>query len=235
MFQWVQLYALSREDVTAIIKTFSEVFPSFYLFDDVQGTNIYLIGTASQEPLLDMKIIQEKFEDPKIRDEWSRIYVNGPEEFISYFVAGPDLVKEAVHTSRIHTDDRPFLEFSSPKTIYSSSINDNLELILNLRKNEDITTSIFHAPNTKTFQNLFLFRQKLLEVLMAFNDGNLDQSFEHYRKARNLGIDNAWIQEKMKRIVFDYQDYLRKQGREEEAKIFVEETKWIFQTITNKP
>lgn len=201
MYQWVQIYGFQPEDLKSILKTFSEVFPNVYLFSNINDTDIFLIGALNDRAILDFNEIAKKFEIKKIQQELSRIHIYDAYEFLSYFITSDKEIKRFISEAEVHTDNRPFLEFSAPKTFYqlvSEIFSGNL---LKLREkffsnfytqneSQEIIKNLGPEDKEK-LKNYLIFRQKIVPVIVALRDGDLDKALELYNEVLKTGIFNT--------------------------------------------
>lgn len=230
MFQWIHAYSLNLNDLKTVIKTFGEVFPETYLFDEVQGGNLFLIGALSQSPILHFAEIEEKLRNEKVQNELAWLYIENPYELLSYFVSSGDVLKELSQTSRIHSDNNPFLEFSAPKALYKSTLPENLAWILSLRQKTNFFDFVV-GGDSQELSRYFDLRQKLIPVRIALSQGNLDGVLHAYKEVADTGLSNVIVQNDIFRFIYRYAEELRKAGRKDEAEALWEKSSFIFNLI----
>jgi len=233
MYQWVQLYGLSPEDIKVVLKTFNEVFPRSYLFSNVNDTDLLLIGALNENTILDFNEIEQKFHSEKIKKELNRIYIYDAYEFLSYFVVSEEEeIKKIVSDVKIHTDNRPFLEFSAPKTIYQYVTETSSEIILRLREKTfsklypdsvqgpEIIKGL--SPDSKEkLKNYLIFRQRIVPVILALRAGDLDKALEFYKEAQETGIVNMILYERLFNACYTIAQLVEsEQGKEAAEKVW---------------
>jgi len=194
MFQWIQVYNFELEDLKTVIRTFQEVFSYSYLFDDALGGNLFLVGTISEEPLLIFDEIEKKFESEKVQKELGRIFITNPYEFLMYFVSSGEILKEFAQDGKIHTDDRPLLEFSAPKALYKNTIPNTLREIYSMRKKIN-PLDFVAGGNEEEIIRYFEFAQKLVPVKISFAQGDLYSAIDNYLSAMQTGLSHRITEE----------------------------------------
>ncbi|MDP2211170.1 MAG: hypothetical protein Q8J63_05480, partial [Candidatus Aquicultor sp.] len=108
--QWIPRYMLKDEDTLMMLKTFQMVFPQTYAWGSNQGVNeavdVMLIGLKGERTL-----------DPEAVDKAVRSGMKGAEGFEFAFFGDPAQIAETVKATSIpiNTDDRPLLEFKTPR------------------------------------------------------------------------------------------------------------------------
>ncbi|PKQ29963.1 MAG: hypothetical protein CVT60_02680 [Actinobacteria bacterium HGW-Actinobacteria-10] len=105
--QWIPRYLLRDEDTLMMLKTFTAVFPNTHVWGSNQG----------QDEAVDLLLIGIKGNrrpDPAVVQA-AVLHAVGPVDF-SYY-AGPDEVASATSDAALplNTDDRPLLEFRTPR------------------------------------------------------------------------------------------------------------------------
>lgn len=116
MCQWLPLYALSEDDSRRVMGSFLEAFPQGSLWcwypRRNKGDSI-LLATRDGKPL----------DVGHLRDRLRALQAGGvttwksPEEVLGGFVMGGDRLRDYAGGLQ-HTDDRPVLEFSAPRSAY---------------------------------------------------------------------------------------------------------------------
>lgn len=130
MIQWMQLDALSKEDLIGFIATFQSVFPEVSIWETLDS--LFLVGSNEKINM------QEKLGLPvnqKVKNSLLRMEVNSPAELLSHYVTDGERVKELVNGAKLQWDDLPFLEYNSPRDNYNFEqvLLENLKLIDKLR------------------------------------------------------------------------------------------------------
>jgi len=131
--QWFQIYSMRPEDIRMVVRTFHSVFPEVHIFQTSPG-DILLLG--SKDPLsIDPERIVALFdENPHMGERLQEIQLPNPLVFLEW---AHRLDREGVSVflgegQMIHTDDRPFLELSAPRTLHESYFRGILQEFLPL-------------------------------------------------------------------------------------------------------
>jgi spermidine synthase len=115
MVQWFHTHTLPPDQMKLIGATFRAVFPRASLWRPNRGDAI-LIGTVEPLPW-DLARLRERFESvPGVADDLRSIDVWDPlAVFAAFVLEGDDLDRYLTDVGGSHTDDRPFVEFLSPR------------------------------------------------------------------------------------------------------------------------
>ncbi|MDR7522300.1 MAG: fused MFS/spermidine synthase [Armatimonadota bacterium] len=121
MVQWVHTHSLPPEAFALIVATFRAVFPHTEVWTAAIG-DLMLIGTI--EPLgWDYRRIAGRLEAiPGVREDLQAIGIWHPAAVLAAFaLGGDDLDRLTRSVHRLHTDDRPVLEFWAPRFLYADT------------------------------------------------------------------------------------------------------------------
>ncbi len=122
--QWLPYYRMPEADFRAGVRTFHEVFPQAAIW--ISGTDALLVG--SPDPIsLDLERLRLRLEEEKIRTHLAEVGIRTPTAFLGHLLLLPEGVRRFVGGAGArHTDDRPVLEFSGPKALFSETARGNL-------------------------------------------------------------------------------------------------------------
>jgi spermidine synthase len=126
--QWLPYYRMTEADFKTGVRTFRAVFPHTTLW--VSTTDALLIGTLA--PLaIDPAVWERRLRHDPLRRSLAQAGFETlaslldlfmlDEADVARFVDGPD--------PHLHTDDRPILEFSAPKSLYVTGAQENLRAL----------------------------------------------------------------------------------------------------------
>jgi spermidine synthase len=122
MCQWFQFYRMSPENLNIALNTFLSVFPSVTVWSPTIGEvpmgDILMVGSKKEDFAIDLTLLGEKFKEERVRDDLSKIGIDGPFSLLGCFLIGEENVYRNVYKSAINTDDHPVIEFQAPKTLY---------------------------------------------------------------------------------------------------------------------
>jgi spermidine synthase len=121
--QWAHTYDISGSDLRSIVATFMSVFPDGTLWL-VGDADVLLIG--STEPL-DARIaaIGETMRRPRVAQDLASVGAVSPFTITSLFIAQGDALRAWSQGAPLQTDDRSQLEFSGPRSVFSTERDDN--------------------------------------------------------------------------------------------------------------
>ena len=197
MLQWIQYYSFWPEDLKTVLWTFQEVFPQIYVFESFFAPDLLLVGAKSESSVLDFKMVEEKLKDKKIGQELKRISINSPIELMGRFVADSEIIEELVFDSEIHTDNKPFLEFSSPKAIYQNTFFENWETLLEMREKQSSKTEFItglELAQTEELLRYSSFRQNWilaqLHFYQNFHQNDIEEAKKFLDKALKTGFSH---------------------------------------------
>ncbi len=187
MFQWAHVYSIDPENMRAVYKTFQEVFPQAYLFNSSNSGDVFMIGALTKDAsILDFQTLSEKMADEKIAGELARIFIMTPYDLLAYLVSEGDRFRGFAGNAQVNTDNKNFLEFSSPKSIYKSTVVEALRDINTLRG--ELNLYIFGLKDGEELERLknnFEFRRRILPAQAALSEGSLFEAVDGYASARD--------------------------------------------------
>lgn len=176
--QWIHLYSLETTDLKMVLRTFQEVFPHTTVWDNLSSYDLLLVG--SQEPLeISASLIEQKMAMEKVRADLTRIFIETPEQFLSYLALDAQGVEQFTQGARENTDNHPLLEFSAPKTLYQATISKNLESLLGLRPD-------LGGDNAQ-------FRRHVVLAKMYFTRGENEKAISKYEEALKIDPKHPWV------------------------------------------
>lgn len=182
---WIQLYNLQTEDLKIAIKTFQAVFPYTTVWDNLSSYDLLLIG--SEEPLeFDLTQLEKKFREEKVKNDLARIFIENPEQFLSYLALDSHGVEKFVEGARENTDNQPILEFSAPKTLYQATTSKNIESLKDFRP--------------RLGGKYAEFRQHVVLGKMYFTRGEVKKTIEEYKRALEIDPENGWLKLTLKQL-----------------------------------
>lgn len=117
MVQWFHLYEADDDVVRLVLNTFSSVFPYCQLWNSV-ANDIILIG-SKKEITLNIELLKNKFDSPRISADLDRIGIYNPFTFLSCQSYSPAGFSQLVARQPINSEVKPLLEFLAPKAFYA--------------------------------------------------------------------------------------------------------------------
>ncbi|MBI3998960.1 MAG: fused MFS/spermidine synthase, partial [Armatimonadetes bacterium] len=133
MVQWVHTHSLASPEFALLVATFQAAFPYTSLWSSGLG-DILLVGSvdpvAWEYPRLTVAMAQT----PGVRDDLESIGIWHPLALFAAYVIGEDRLPQLVGGIRApHTDDRPTLEFITPRSLYADTVEEIDRLLHRLR------------------------------------------------------------------------------------------------------
>ncbi len=116
MSQWVPLHYVTPENYRIITRTFKSAFPNTTLW--FKYTNNFMILIGMNEPLqIDFQDFDQRLHQPKVLADLASIDVDDPYTLLDSFMMDADTIDQYVGEGPIHTDNRPYIEFSGGKDL----------------------------------------------------------------------------------------------------------------------
>lgn len=175
---WIQLYSLSPQDLKIAIQTFKSVFPYTTVWDNLSSYDLLLVG--SEEPInLEASYLERRMNREKVKNDLARIFIDNPEQFLSYLALDDDGVEKFTQGALINSDNHPYLEFNAPKTLYQATTSQNIESLKDLRP--------------KLGEKYADFRQHVVLGKMYYTRGENDKAISEYEEAYKIDTENGWL------------------------------------------
>ncbi|MBI3009935.1 MAG: fused MFS/spermidine synthase [Candidatus Omnitrophica bacterium] len=120
MCQWLQMYHIFPDDVKLMLKTFHQAFPHVSVWSPIPGDLLFI---GSMEPQrVDYADLRRRIGRPEVQKALKGIHADDPDVLMQSFLLGNDEVEElTANVSWLHEDDLPWLEFDTPKALYSDN------------------------------------------------------------------------------------------------------------------
>lgn len=129
MVQWFHMYSLPPDQMKLIVATFRFVFPYVSLWRPNRG-DIILVGSADRV-VWDWPRLTERFRSvPGVSQDLLSIGIWHPlAVFAAYVCDGQELAALLRGVPRTHVDDRPVIEYLSPRSAYEDTMTANERMI----------------------------------------------------------------------------------------------------------
>ncbi len=125
--QWVPLYQLDEPDIDSILRTFDEVWDNATVW--VTGKDFILCG-AGGDYRADFESIRTRSGDDAYLEILRRLGFWTPEEVFSAYIGKLSSLRRHFTGAALNSVERPFLEFSAPRSIFLTTSAHNLARIL---------------------------------------------------------------------------------------------------------
>ncbi|MEK7398824.1 MAG: fused MFS/spermidine synthase [Candidatus Poribacteria bacterium] len=154
MCQWVPLYRLPEEHFKTIVRTFKASFPYTTLWYKWTPDFVILIGTP-EEIKIDFQDFSKRMEKPAVKADLETVNMADPFALLDSFMMDDRTIDAYVGDGRIHTDNRPMIEFFGPQS--SNTTFQNLDGMRKFR-----TTVLPYLTNAgKTSQEFNDLKRKI--------------------------------------------------------------------------
>lgn len=184
--QWTQLYGMSKEDLKIIINTFYSVFPNISIWTTALG-DVLLIGSLDRL-VIDYSRIEKLINGNKnIKGDF--LYLGLPNFYIylaTGFLFDERKIEEYAYGSNLNTDDKPIIEFSSPKNLYLK--NTSLINYKELRKFRVKPEVVNFVPPYKT-----QFEMHYYLGIAYYHKQLEEEAISHFIQAIKFNKNNATV------------------------------------------
>lgn len=130
--QWAHTYDISAEDLRSVVATFLSVFPDGTLWLVGEGDLLLVGSTTPIEPRLGD--LARHWSRPGVAADLASVGAREPFALLSAFVTGGEALARYAAGAPPQTDDRTWLEFTGPRTIFSRQTVDNAEVFREMRR-----------------------------------------------------------------------------------------------------
>lgn len=162
MTQWIPLYQLSTEDIAGVVRSFSDVFPHVSAW--FTGYDMVLLGcTAPLE--VDADLVAQRMLRQPVHGMLATIGVFNPHDLLGCYFAGHDtLLRLAARAPGPITDDRPWIEFTAPQSLFELYAS---EIFLDLANSGD-RLPLASAAGEEMRENILNASEKLRRGAIRF-------------------------------------------------------------------
>ncbi|MBC8289804.1 MAG: hypothetical protein H8E37_05755, partial [Planctomycetes bacterium] len=133
---WIPMAAIDTDELRILMHSFQEVFPHATLwFMNHTHTNFGILIGTPEKLSVDFQRLRAGFGNPVIAADLKSIGVTEPLQLLHCLHLDEDGYRKFCGDSKLHTDNRPILEFSSPLSFYKydETFYENLQETLALR------------------------------------------------------------------------------------------------------
>jgi spermidine synthase len=128
MAQWFQTYGMSSENLESVLRSFSDVFPHVTVWSPQLGDLLFL--GSLDETSLSVEALRRVGATRRGRSQLGSVDLLEPESVSRLYLLDDRGVRSLVSEAEPNTDDRPRVEFSAPKDLYSETTVPNLVAII---------------------------------------------------------------------------------------------------------
>ena len=191
---WLQTRHKRVKDVKLIVRTMARVFSSIAVFQPEVGD---LLIVMSNDPLsVDASFLRRRFE--RLEDEFRLIHMRSPWQVLGRFALGTSSTLRWAGDGPINTDDRPIIEFNTPRTL-------NIGL-----KGQEVWDSVLEAavsPPDLPLRNAKPHDVERLELFRALHRADYSTALGVLNRLERSGGEADPLMRA--RILFGLKDYAR--------------------------
>ena len=199
--QWAHLYYLSKDDLRTVLATFQSVFPKMTVWSPLFSNDILLLGTKNTLSL-DFSLLEEKFEAKKVKEDLSKIGIGELAQISGLFVLGEEQIGELIDGARLHTDNYPLLEFSTPKSLGEETVGKNLELLLGVQEEPFSLFSELNSWQKNKIKEDLVLKENVFQGKIAITKQELEKSLDYFLKALEIDPDREQTKKEIASIYF---------------------------------
>ena len=196
MCQWVPLHRMPEKHLKMIVRTFIEVFPNTTLWYKFTPDFIILIGTK-QRLKINYKDFMARSNIPSIQQGLEADNLDGM-SLLDSFMMGEEAVRNYAGEGKIHTDDRPYLEFFNAKSLINTTQR-NVEGLSEYRQR--VTSWLTNYGQTfdekkqirEQINRYFSATQKLIEGQVAYTGRDYTKAGQVLGEAFSFNKDDMTI------------------------------------------
>lgn len=121
MMQWIHTHTLAPQDLALLVGTFRSVFPRAQLWTSGIG-DILLLGSTDQLVWDRVRVARRMEQVPGVREDLLTIGIWHPLAlFAGHLLGEPRIAALKLGAAGPHTDDRPVMEFRTPRLLYEDT------------------------------------------------------------------------------------------------------------------
>jgi len=183
MCLWTPLYQLSERDYKIIIRTFLEVFPQTQLW--YTNTDTILIG--SPHPIsLDLRRVKAFMQQPEVQADLDSIHLGSVERLLSCYWADREALINFTRNVPLNVDDLPLLEYSAPRTRFTSTVGANISRLTTIRQKFDIPLNNCPPELKVELDRLFSIEQMATQGRILYFNALDNKALTVFQKALDL-------------------------------------------------
>lgn len=135
MCQWIHSYYMDTETLLVIFRSFQHVFQFCSLWEGSPGDYL-ILGSHIRERVTVREDYSLLFTQDMIKADLERIGIMNSTDYANRCLLGSEEFKRMTLTngSRLNTDDRPYVEFNAPRSLYHDTVQENKAFIDSFRR-----------------------------------------------------------------------------------------------------
>ncbi|MFC1861984.1 fused MFS/spermidine synthase [Chloroflexota bacterium] len=188
--QWIHYYSMDPSDLKIVFNTFRSVFPHATLW----GTDLDLLLIGSKSELsIDFQHLETRLLEEDVQADLKRVDIEDPYGMLGLFIMGEDALAEYSAGAPLHTDDRPVLQYSAPKSLYSEhSIQQNIESMADYVESVfPLLTEVNDADAESKIQNYMDFNSHIRQMMIFLEQNRSGEALSEYEAALETGLNSS--------------------------------------------
>lgn len=118
--QWFPLPEMSNVDMRMLSRAVQDVFPETTMWRMGRKKGAPMLLVATKQPLtIDMDLLNRRMTQEPVRADLARLEFATPEALFELWVTNPERLRAWIGDIRPVTDDFTYVDFSTPRTVYS--------------------------------------------------------------------------------------------------------------------
>ena len=195
MAQFLPLYEMSNADYQMIMRSFATAFPDCVIFF-TRGDTILVGSKGASE--WSFPNLEQKFEIPAVKSSLTEIGFDDPALIFSMFVAKVDINDAGFTGKKVNTDNKPIIEFSTPKSKFRYRGNENQQSLLEHFSDipEEMLTGL-SAEKKLLIQNSHEALKMTLRANILKDKRQIGKSIRLLMEAEKLSPDNPVVRNEL--------------------------------------
>ncbi len=132
---WLPIYRIAPEDFKTVLQTFESIFPhtTVWFTSTCASRQVLLIGTV-EKTAIDVPTWVAMAGSPGVHNDLKEVNLGDPYKLLDCMIMAEKQVKDFASGAALHTDSRPVLEFSAPRSRNDSTTwRTNLSAIIGFK------------------------------------------------------------------------------------------------------
>jgi len=195
---WMPLAGLSESMFRLALRTFHRVFPEMAIFYMNNVPTHYLLLIGWREKLeLDALRLKERLGEPDVAADLAELDLNDPVKLLSTFVTAGSPLADYLAGDGVNTENRPWLEFQSPKEGFDEQpLLNNLASLMAARVSPRswIVPGTLEAAEAERLARYEAAFEHVLAGHAAYRRLEIEASVPHYLAAARLAPEDRTVQ-----------------------------------------
>jgi len=173
---YAPLWRTAPEDLMTILASFAEVFDHVRVFNT--GLSLVLLGRVGPFPAVDVEELSRRVAQPEVAASLGEVGVRGPMDLLALYALDEQELRRLVGGAPLNTTDFPRVEYRAPRSVFSSTVGSNLELLRSAQPGLDASASrlgLSGEPRSPYVEEARAFRTTL-DAEIAFSRNETDEA-----------------------------------------------------------